>query len=219
MAKIFAAGLPGCSAYATALACVSLDVRAGDAVVIAGAAGSGKTTLLLCAAGLLVPDAGDVLWRDSPARATPMGGLVRYVAPRLGAHVLVTVEEALLYHALRHDATLHARTLASVPELIAALDLRSMLRTPVDLLPTRERYRVAIAESLVLGAQVLALDDPPDDAVAAMLLSALRSRGLGLIAVNAGASLLASATHSLALVGGRVRSEPPRVHRVAEDCA
>jgi hypothetical protein len=62
VAKTFRAGLPGCAASVAVLAGVDLVVRAGDQVALVGPPASGKSTLLLLAAGLLVPDRGEV-WR------------------------------------------------------------------------------------------------------------------------------------------------------------
>ncbi len=41
---------------------VSLEITAGELVALYGPSGSGKTTLLLLAAGLVTPDAGNVLF-------------------------------------------------------------------------------------------------------------------------------------------------------------
>ena len=44
----------------------SVQVREGDTVAILGPSGAGKSTMLLCLGGILVPDAGDVLFYDTP---------------------------------------------------------------------------------------------------------------------------------------------------------
>ena len=62
LAKHFRAGLAGCSATVQALRGVHLTLWPGEIVALAGAPGSGKSTLLRCAAGLLRPDAGQLLW-------------------------------------------------------------------------------------------------------------------------------------------------------------
>lgn len=58
--KRFVAGIDSCSVEVTALRDASVEVRAGEVLIVAGPIGSGKTTLLLCAAGLLRCDAGGV---------------------------------------------------------------------------------------------------------------------------------------------------------------
>ena len=58
--KDWLAGSGACAARARALCDVSLRLRFGELLGIAGPAGAGKTTLLLCAAGLLRADRGSV---------------------------------------------------------------------------------------------------------------------------------------------------------------
>ncbi|HLB08806.1 MAG TPA: ABC transporter ATP-binding protein [Gemmatimonadaceae bacterium] len=77
LAKSFQAGTYGCSATASVLRGVNLALWPGEVVALRGARGSGKSTLLRCAAGLLRPDSGLVLWFD--ARTAP-GDRVTYVA-------------------------------------------------------------------------------------------------------------------------------------------
>ncbi|MBK5188436.1 MAG: ATP-binding cassette domain-containing protein [Gemmatimonadaceae bacterium] len=76
LAKSYRAGTPGCFATATVLRHASLTVWPGEIVAVEGNRGSGRSTLLRCAAGLLKPDAGSVLWQDSRAAS---GGRVAYV--------------------------------------------------------------------------------------------------------------------------------------------
>lgn len=69
VAKRYVAGMGGCVASVQALRTIDLTLRPGDAVAVVGPRGSGKSTLLLVAAGLLVPDAGDVRWLGDSTRA------------------------------------------------------------------------------------------------------------------------------------------------------
>jgi len=58
LSRVFRAGAGSCTAEVSAIGQVTLEIRAGEILVVAGPAGSGKTTLLLCAAGLLRCDSG-----------------------------------------------------------------------------------------------------------------------------------------------------------------
>lgn len=68
VSKRFVAGADSCSVEVTALRDASVEIRAGEVLIVAGPIGSGKTTLLLCAAGLLSCDAGGVY--GGPRRVT-----------------------------------------------------------------------------------------------------------------------------------------------------
>lgn len=83
--KSYAAGVPGCSAVARVLDGVSLRVGAGEIVGIAGEEGAGKSTLLLCAAGVVRPERGRVLWAAmEQGRAARNGSLPSYLDLRGG---------------------------------------------------------------------------------------------------------------------------------------
>ena len=77
--KRFVAGAGSCNVAVTALRDASVEIRAGEVLIVAGPIGSGKTTLLLCAAGLLRCDAGGVFggarrvtYRDLQLPARPI---------------------------------------------------------------------------------------------------------------------------------------------------
>jgi energy-coupling factor transporter ATP-binding protein EcfA2 len=79
ISKRFVVGAGSCSLEVTALRDASVEIRAGEVLIVAGPIGSGKTTLLLCAAGLLRCDAGGVFggarrvsYRDLTQPARPI---------------------------------------------------------------------------------------------------------------------------------------------------
>jgi energy-coupling factor transporter ATP-binding protein EcfA2 len=83
VSRRFTTGAGSCTIAVTALRRVSVEIRSGEALVVAGPIGSGKTTLLLCAAGLLRCDSGSVLgsarpviYRDLTLPARPIDPLV-----------------------------------------------------------------------------------------------------------------------------------------------
>jgi ABC-type branched-subunit amino acid transport system ATPase component len=84
VSKRFVAGAGSCSIGVMALRRASVEVRAGEVLIVAGPMGSGKTTLLLCAAGLLRCDSGSVMgsttcvvYRDLLQPARPIARLTR----------------------------------------------------------------------------------------------------------------------------------------------
>lgn len=84
VSKRFVAGAGACSIGVTALRRASVEIRAGEVLVVAGPIGSGKTTLLLCAAGLLRCDSGSVIgsarrvaYRDLLLPARPIEPIAR----------------------------------------------------------------------------------------------------------------------------------------------
>ena len=67
--KSYIAGVGSCLATVEVLRDIELTLCAGEAVGIEGAPGCGKSTLLLCLAGLIRPDAGDIVWFGERDRA------------------------------------------------------------------------------------------------------------------------------------------------------
>jgi energy-coupling factor transport system ATP-binding protein len=122
------------------LAGASLEVRRGEVVALTGPNGVGKTTLAKIAAGLLVPDDGEV--EHAPAA---------YLAQDPGRH-LVT-ERVLDEVALGADVARARRALEQVG-LAGAAD-----RHPRDL-SSGERERLALAAVLATEPDLLVLDEP-----------------------------------------------------------
>jgi predicted ABC-type transport system involved in lysophospholipase L1 biosynthesis ATPase subunit len=69
VAKRYVAGYGGCVGSVHVLREIDLSMCFGEAIAVVGPLGSGKSTLLLAAAGLLVPDCGEIRWLGEPTRA------------------------------------------------------------------------------------------------------------------------------------------------------
>ncbi len=146
-----------------ALKGVSLKVAAGEIVALIGANGAGKSTLLKSIAGLLAPDAGEVLFEGQPIHGKPAHrvaalGIVyvpegRRVFPRL------TVAENMQMGAYlrRERATVREdqeRMLSLFPVL------RDRVRQSAATLSGGEQQMLAIARALMARPKLLMLDEP-----------------------------------------------------------
>ena len=140
---------------------VNLTLRARDAVWLRGRNGRGKTSLLRLAAGLSVPESGQVLWGDAPVRRAD-GFLQRllYIGHSNALKDDLTALEALQFLARLHgrrddDASLHAA--------LDRLGMASRGDAPVRTLSQGQRRRVALARlALERDAALWVLDEPYD---------------------------------------------------------
>jgi energy-coupling factor transporter ATP-binding protein EcfA2 len=155
-------------APARALADVSVEVGAGEFVLLAGRSASGKSTLLRAACGL-VPHfhGGEIEGRVGVAGvdaiATGPGELaavVGYLAQDPESQVVSTTvaAEVGLPLEMRGDpATARAR---AVEEVALALAIPHLLGRTVDTLSGGELQRVALAAALVTRPKLVLLDEP-----------------------------------------------------------
>jgi len=148
-----------------ALIGVSLDVAAGDAVVILGPSGCGKTTLLRLIAGLEVPDSGEI-WL---AGAQVASGGRTLIPPHERGIGFVFQDLALWPHLTVQQNLDFVLESARVPRDSRPLRAREVLElVRIDELSRRyphelsggEQQRVALARALVGRPRVLLLDEP-----------------------------------------------------------
>ncbi|HEX3868712.1 MAG TPA: ATP-binding cassette domain-containing protein [Gemmatimonadaceae bacterium] len=129
--KRFVAGVATCRVSADVLRCVDVSVAAGEAVAIVGGPAAGKSTLLLCAAGLLVPDSGDIRWFGDDSSAAALERSAYHFAgapgdpPRRGTTVqprihLIDAPESLRAERLDRLATWIARRRARGDAIVVA---------------------------------------------------------------------------------------------------
>ncbi|HET7264278.1 MAG TPA: ABC transporter ATP-binding protein [bacterium] len=136
---------------------VSLSVAPGEFVAIVGPTGGGKSTLLNLAAGLIRPTAGTVL-----SFGQPLEGLNRRAAYLFQQDVLLPWKTALdnveLGPLLRRRPKAAAESLAR--EWLARVGLRGFEHRYPHQLSGGMRKRVALAQSLIVGPEILLMDEP-----------------------------------------------------------
>ena len=148
--------------YGTALAldAVSLEIAAGDFVVLLGPSGCGKTTLLNLIGGFAEPTSGDIL-----IGGRSMAG----VAPKDRPTTTVFQDYALFPHmslrdnvafGLRMRGTPRAARLAKAEDMLALVGLAGRGDRRPHELSGGQRQRVALARALAVDPDVLLLDEP-----------------------------------------------------------
>lgn len=160
---------------------VSLRVEPGEVVGLLGANGAGKTTLIRNLLGLLHPTEGHVrLFGLPPSRKTRRR--IGYVPQGLGLYDDLTPEENLAFA----NATFGTGR-GSVPASLAGV-----WRVPVGELSLGVQRRVAFAQALAHGPDLLVLDEPTsgvDPLARARLWETIRG------AADAGAGVLVTTHH------------------------
>ena len=142
---------------------VNLKLRAREAVWLRGRNGRGKTSLLRLAAGLSVPESGQVLWGDAPVRRAD-GFLPRLLY--IG-HSNALKDDLTALEALQFLARLHGRAddNASLHAALERLGMASRRDAPVRTLSQGQRRRVALARLALERAPGLWVLDEPYDAL------------------------------------------------------
>ncbi|HYV56250.1 MAG TPA: ABC transporter ATP-binding protein [Candidatus Nitrosopolaris sp.] len=173
---------------------VTLDVRAGETLVVLGGSGSGKSVLLKHMNALLTPDAGSV-----EVEGVVLGSCREDELARIRRNVAMLFQQAALFDSL----TVAENVAYPLREhhLCAEPELRDRVRTALDmvglagtetLMPSElsggMRKRAALARALVLEPRAILYDEPTtglDPVVAAKVNHLIRDlqRRLGLTGV------------------------------------
>ena len=193
---------------AQALFDVSLDVGAGELVVLQGLNGAGKSTLLQAILGLSQRQTGVVRYQKNtvsgwPAHRRARAGL-GYVAEDRRLFGALTVQENLLIAARGDVAGNRARVLTLFPAL------ERMLQRRASQMSGGEQQMLAIARTLMTAPKLLLLDEPCEGIAPLLVesirdaLLALRADGMPMLVAEQNRILADRADRVLTLVSGRV---------------
>ena len=155
---------------------INLTIQKGELVGYIGPNGAGKSTTVKVMSGILVPDSGEcricgrIPWKERVAHVAQIG-VVFGQRSQLWWDVPVLDSFALLKNIYDIPAEKYQERLE---ELIQALDIDSLLKTPVRQLSLGQRMRCELAASLLHSPEILFLDEPTIglDAVSKLALRA-----------------------------------------------
>jgi ABC transport system ATP-binding/permease protein len=159
---------------------MSLSVKPGELVAIAGGSGAGKTTLLEMLAGLQSPSGGEVrhdgVLQSARLSAEPRIG---YVPQDDIIHLEMPLQRTLRYAARLRlpGGTSAAEADRVVEETMRDLDLADRAEVPIRSLSGGQRKRASIAVELLTRPRVFFLDEPTsglDPSTAADVMRLLR---------------------------------------------
>ncbi|HHQ4704835.1 TPA: ABC transporter ATP-binding protein [Aeromonas hydrophila] len=202
---------------------LDLTLAAGEITLLLGQSGCGKSTLLNLIAGLLPPDEGEI-WlgetrldnQSADERARLRGRHFGIVYQDFNLLPTLTVAENL---ALPLAINQLARDETRIDSLLERLDLAHKRHAWPEQLSGGQRQRVALARALIHQPQWLLADEPTGsldehnaEQVMALMMTAVRGTGAGLLLVSHNPAYGALADRVLRLEGGQLVELKGRRH-------
>jgi putative ABC transport system ATP-binding protein len=175
---------------------VSLDVSAGETVLLYGPSGSGKTTLLMMIAMLLAPSGGRISIAERDVASLSEREAARFRLAELGfihqGSELLPGVSTIDNTVLKLIATMRWRDARrEVTPLLEGLGLGARLDHRAETLSTGERQRVMIARALSTKPRLLLADEPTGSLdsrrggeVLALLRELSAERGVAVVLVS-----------------------------------
>lgn len=208
-----------------ALRGVTLDLYAGEFVVLLGPSGSGKSTLLNIIGGLDTPTAGSVCFRDEDLTLADDTRLTRYRREHVG--FVFQFYNLIPSLTARKNVALVTEISKDPLDPAEALGLVG-LQHRVDHFPAQmsggEQQRVAIARAIAKRPEVLLCDEPTgalDAATGVVVLQALErvnsELGTTTAVITHNAVIAEMADRVVSLSDGRVSSVSTNTHRRAAE--
>lgn len=188
--------------HVQALSDLSMVVRAGEVVALAGDNGAGKTTLIKAISGVYRPSAGEILLRGaavdfgSPQEAREQGIETIYqdlaLADNLSIGANIFLGREPMRRAFGFLPVLDRRRMAlAAQSTMALLDFHvSRMDAPVSNFSGGQRQAVAIGRAVYWNAQILIMDEPtaalgvPEQRKVISLIHQLKAQGRGVIFIS-----------------------------------
>jgi ABC-type Fe3+/spermidine/putrescine transport system ATPase subunit len=139
---------------------ISFNLVKNETLAVLGRSGCGKTTLLKCIAGLLEPDAGNIIvdgLRINDITAHKRNIVYLYQEPLLFPHLNVSENIAFGLRLRNVETTLIS---SQIKEMIQALELEGQEKKPAHKLSGGQKQRVAFGRALIINPKIILLDEP-----------------------------------------------------------
>jgi putative ABC transport system ATP-binding protein len=208
-----------------ALRGVSLEMNAGEFLLLMGPSGSGKTTLLSILGGILTPTSGEVVALGTRLGSLGPSALARFRLANLGFvfqgfnlfGALTSRENVALALALKGER--NAKVRAQADALLAEVGLRDKNDSRPAELSAGEKQRVAIARALACSPRIIMADEPTASldsengkAVTDLLCALAKSRGAAVLTVTHDPRIADVADRIVYLEDGALKDSPVGAH-------
>jgi simple sugar transport system ATP-binding protein len=185
-----------------ALKALSMQVRAGEVVALAGDNGAGKTTLIKAISGVYRPSGGEILLKGetvsfaSPQEAREKGIETIYqdlaLADNLSIGGNIFLGREPMRKAFGFLPVLDRKKMAdAAKDTMALLDFHvSRMDAPVSNFSGGQRQAVAIGRAVYWNAQILIMDEPtaalgvPEQRKVISLIHQLKTQGRGVVFIS-----------------------------------
>ncbi len=140
---------------------VSFEVQAGEVVGLLGPNGAGKTTILRMIAGVVAPDAGQILFNGVDISSDPIAAKSRigFLSGDTQLYQRLTPKECLEYFGRLYGMD-ETRLKRRVEELISRLRMESFAQRRCSTLSSGQKQRANIARAFLHEPGLLILDEP-----------------------------------------------------------
>ncbi|WP_303646657.1 amino acid ABC transporter ATP-binding protein [Candidatus Chloroploca mongolica] len=200
---------------------VSLDVQAGEVLMIVGPSGSGKSTLLRCINHLEVPDAGrivvdGILVDNDEKHINAVRAEVGMVFQRfeLFPHLTVIDNICLAQQKVRRRSRAESQTIARA--LLEKVGIPEQAQKYPEQLSGGQQQRVAIARALAMQPKIMLFDEPTSALDPEMIkevldvMLALAHEGMTMVVVSHEMGFARNAAHRVAFMDqGRIVEQGP----------
>jgi PrtD family type I secretion system ABC transporter len=194
---------------------VSLQVRAGESLVIVGPSGSGKSTLARLIVGAWRPSSGAVRIDGADIAAwdpNRLGSWLAYVPQDLQLFAGTVAENIARLEQSDHDRVIQAAQRAFAHEMILRLPqgYDTRIGDAGALVSGGQRQRIALARALYGDPRIVVLDEPnayldtEGESALAKALEEVRARGATLIMVTQRSSVLSIADRIVVMKNGAI---------------
>jgi putative ABC transport system ATP-binding protein len=145
---------------------ISLDIYAGEIVIMTGPSGSGKTTLLTLMGGLRSAQEGSLKILDRELRdatkqdLTKLRSNIGYIFQAHNLLTFLTAKQNVRMSLELHDRFLEQDLDAIATEILSTVGLEQRVDYYADSLSGGQKQRVAIARALVSRPKIVLADEP-----------------------------------------------------------